>query len=149
LAGEVAGDVLRPVISAHRDAARGVGFDPTEASGDGLADRLECGEAAAIGGDIMADDLGVEVVECGEHPDPSLRHGLHHGGVGAPEPVGGCGQDSAIVVVGRAGRLSVGREELVLVHQPQHPVAADHQAEAIPQPSPHLAMSLAAERRGR
>jgi hypothetical protein len=35
LAGEVAGDVLRPVISAHRDAACGIDLDPAEASGDG------------------------------------------------------------------------------------------------------------------
>jgi hypothetical protein len=46
LAGEVAGDVLRPIICPHRDTARGIGFDPAEASGDGLADRLERGQAS-------------------------------------------------------------------------------------------------------
>ena len=97
----------------------------------------------------MADDLGIEVVERGEHPDPPVLHGLHHAGVGAPEPVGRRGQDGAVVVVGRTRRLSIGREQLVLVHQPQHSVAADHQPKAIAQPRPDLAMSLASERRGR
>jgi hypothetical protein len=41
LAGEVAGDVLRPVIGTHGDTARGIGRDPAETCGDGLADRLE------------------------------------------------------------------------------------------------------------
>ena len=88
LAGEVAGGVLRPVIGTHGHTACGIGLDPAEACGDSLADRLECSEAAAVGGDIMADDLGVEVIECGEHPDTAILHGLHHAGVGAPEQVG-------------------------------------------------------------
>jgi hypothetical protein len=49
----------------------------------------------------MANDLGVEVIARGEHPDTSVRHGLHHAGVGAPEPIGCRGQDGAIMVVGR------------------------------------------------
>jgi hypothetical protein len=70
--GDLAGDVSRPIIGAHGDTTRGIGLDPTEARDDGLTDRLECGEAAAIGGDIMADDFGIEVIECGEDPDPSV-----------------------------------------------------------------------------
>ena len=73
LVGEVTGDVLRSVIGAHGDAARDISLDATEACADRLADWLECGEATAIGGDIMADDLGVEVIERGEDPDTSVR----------------------------------------------------------------------------
>ena len=66
--GEVTGDVLRSVIGAHGDAARDISLDPTEACADRLADWLECGEATAMDGDVMADDLGVEVIERGEDP---------------------------------------------------------------------------------
>ena len=72
LAGEVAGDVLRPVVGAHRDAARRIGADPAEALGECLADRLQRGETAAVGRDVVADDLGVEVIEGGEDPNPAV-----------------------------------------------------------------------------
>jgi len=69
LASEVAGDVLRPVVGADREAACGIGGDPAEALGERLADRLQRGEAAAVDRDVVADDLGVEVIEGGEDPN--------------------------------------------------------------------------------
>jgi hypothetical protein len=51
---------------------------------------------------MMPDDLGVEVVDGGEHPDPALLGSLHQGGVGAPHHVRGLGQDGAVMIVGRA-----------------------------------------------
>jgi hypothetical protein len=60
LAGEVVGDVLWPVVGTHDDTACGIGFDPAEACANRLADWFECGEAAAIGGDVMGGPVAAE-----------------------------------------------------------------------------------------
>ena len=95
----------------------------------------------------MPDDLGVEVVDGGEHPDPALLRCLHQGGVGAPHDVRSLGQDGAVMIVGRARRPPKRREQLIVAHQAQDAVAADRQA-AIVQAGPDLAVPLARERRG-
>ena len=73
---------------------------------------------------MMPDDLGVEVVDGGEYPDPALLGRLHQGGVGAPQHVRGLGQDGAVMIVGRARRPPERREQLVVAHQAQDAVAA-------------------------
>ena len=53
------------------------------------------------------------------------------------------------MVIGRTRRTTEGREQLVLPHQPQHPVAADRQPKRVAQASPDFTVPLAAKRRAR
>ena len=95
---------------------------------------------------MMPDDLGVEVVDGGENPNPALLGRLHQGGVGSPQHVQGLGQDGAVMIVGRARRPPERREQLIVAHQAQDAVAANRQAQAIVQAGPDLAVPLAGER---
>src|SRR3954462_12593705 len=97
---------------------------------------------------MMPDDLGVEMVDGGEYPNPALLGRLHQGGVGAPHYVRSLGQDGAVMVIGRARRPPERREQLIVAHQAQHAVAADRQTQAIVQASPDLAVPPAGKWRG-
>src|SRR5690349_3430300 len=151
LLGEVVRDVLWTMIGAHRDATRGTRADRAAAAAAGhrLRDRLEGGEATAIARHVMADHLGIEMIERGEDPYPPVLDRLYHAGVGAPEHIGCVGQDGAVMIVGRARRAAKRREQMVLAHQPEHPVAPHVEPKAIAQAGPDLAMALTMEgRRG-
>jgi hypothetical protein len=52
------------------------------------------------------------------------------------------------VVVGRTWLGSVGREQLVRLHQPQHAAAADNRPKSIPQSSLDFAVPHTTKRRG-
>jgi hypothetical protein len=95
---------------------------------------------------MMPDNLGVEVVDGGEHPDPTLLGRLHQGGIGAPHHVRGLGQNGAVMVVGRAQRPPIRREQLIVAHQAQDAIAANRQA--IMQAGPDFAVPFAGKWRG-
>src|SRR2546423_15553151 len=75
----------------------------------GKFSRLQRRETAAVDRDVMADDLGIEVIEGGEDPHSPVLERLHHAGVGAPEHIRRLGQDGAVMVIRRAGRTTIGR----------------------------------------
>jgi len=84
-----------------------------------------------------------------EEPTPAFLHGEDPGAVGAPHDVGGLGDDLPFVEVGMAAPPPMGREEVVLPHEPQNPAAAYLDSVPHPEPGPHLAVSLALKRRSR
>jgi hypothetical protein len=80
----------------------------------------------------MADDFGIEAIECGEAPHPSVLHRLHHAGVSAQSrsgavvrmvPVwslaGAAGVDRARVVGSRASATTRPRPYRRAMSSPQ------------------------------
>jgi len=112
---------------------------------EALRHRLQGGEAVAALADVMADDLGVEVVDGREHPAHALVGGEHARAIGAPHHVGGVGGDGALVGGASPLAYTTRREQAVLTHEGKHaPPRAAHPGDA--QARPDHAVALAAER---
>ena len=79
---------------------------------------------------------------------PAVLHREDPGAVGAPHDVGGLGDDLPLVEVGMAAPPPIGREQVVLPHEPQHPAAAHLDAVPHPEAGPDLAVPLTLKRRG-
>lgn len=55
----------------------------------------------------------------------------------------------ALVTIGRRLPAAMGRQEMVLAHQPEYPLAGDADVLLDAQPGPDLAVAFVLERRGR
>ena len=104
---EVVGEVLAAVIVAQFDAAGGIGGARAEDVGERLSDRFVSGEAIAAFADVVAEALGVPMLDGREQPQPALIDGPHFRAIGGPAHVGRVGGDAAVVRFGRRGRRAV------------------------------------------
>jgi len=88
-----------------------------------LADGLEGLESGPMVGGMHPDALGVVVIDGDEDRRLTFaRSGRRH--IGAPHRVDRFGDDRAVMVTRASGRSrSCRRQQRVLAHQPQHPVA--------------------------
>src|SRR4051812_41509929 len=108
--------------------------------GNRLLDGLVAG---AVLGDVPAEQLGVPVLGDAEQPDLAILDGGHLGGVSGPHDVRRGGDNVPLVRRLRPRAGPVRREQAVLAHEPQYPLARDPDAVHRPQPGPHLAVALA------
>ena len=92
---------------------------------------------------MPADTLGVPMLDGGEYPAPAVVHREHPNAVRAPHQVGGMGDDLTVMGISAAAAAAMGREQVVLAHHPEHPLAGNPDATTDPKPSPDLAVSLA------
>src|SRR5512135_139381 len=149
LLGEMVGQVLAAVIHAQGQTAGDAGGGGAIKGGQRQGDGLKGGVAVALLADMPANALGIPVFDRGEDPDPAVVHGEHASAVGAPQEVGGVGDDRTLVEIGPRLPTAMGRQEAVLTHQPEHPLAGDAEALLEAQPGPDLAVAPALERRCR
>ena len=98
---------------------------------------------------VPAEGFGVPVLGDGEEPDLAVADGGDLGGVGRPHEVRRLGDDAAVVRLGRAALRAVRRQQGVLAHQPQDPLARDADAVEHAQARPDLAMAFARPGRAR
>ena len=140
---EVLGHEGAAVVVAQLEAAGGVAAEVAELLPDRHADGLERLVAGAALAHVPAESLGVPVLGDGEEPDLAIADSGDLGGIGRPHQVRRVCDDAAVVRLGRAALRAVRRQQGVLAHQPQHPLARDPDAVQHPQPRPYLAMSLA------
>src|SRR5512135_1375647 len=123
LTGEVVGQVLGAVIHTQSQAAGDAGGGGGAVTGgQRQGEGLEGGVAVALLADMPADTLGVPVFDGSEDPDPAVFHGEHAGAIGAPHEVGSVSGDRALVTIGRRLPAAMGRQEMVLAHQPEYPL---------------------------
>ena len=83
------------------------------------------------------------MLDGGEYPAPAVVHREHPNAVRAPHQVGGMGDDLTVMGISAAAAAAMGREQVVLAHHPEHPLAGNPDATTDPKPSPDLAVSLA------
>src|SRR4051812_15963300 len=121
-------------------------LDPAEVTQHALAHRLECLEAVAGAGGMVADALAGAVVDGNEHPGPPLAQGDGLGHVGAPHYVHRRGGDGAVMGARLGTADAVWRGQAVLTHHAPDPPgrAADP---GMAQPGPDLAVALAVQAR--
>src|SRR3712207_2653711 len=105
-------------------APRWVAEPPADRHADGLG-RLEAGAAL---GHVPAQQLGIPMLGRAEQPHLAVLGGGHLGGVGGPHHVRRFGSDVPLVRRLRSRVGPVRREQGVLAHQPQHPLARDADA---------------------
>ena len=143
LVGEVVRQILGAVIHPQgpppRRTGGGRGIQPRKPHGD----RLKGGEAVASLAHMPADALGVPMLDGGEYPAPAVVHREHPNAVRAPHEVGGMGDDLTDMGIPATAAAAMGREQVVLAHHPEHPLAGNTDATTDPKPSPDLAVSLA------
>ena len=113
------------MIVADRDPARESACDGAEDGLDGHTDGLSGSVAITDLGHVPSDPFGVPVLDDGEEPDFAIQHGRDLRRVGAPHQVRRLGGDTAIVGFAWVRQLAVRREQAVLPHQPQHPLAGN------------------------
>src|SRR5215217_785900 len=137
------------VVVAEREAAGGAGGEAAELLADGHAEGLDGLEAVAGLRDVPAEEFGVPMLGDAEQPHLAVLDGGDLGRVGGPHDVRRRGDDVPVMygLGTRAGPMR--REQGVLAHQPQHPLARDPDAVHRPQPGPDLAVALAAPGRAR
>src|SRR5450756_511787 len=140
---EVIGHELAPVIVAKRDTPSYTGGGGAERGLDCHADGLSGGVAIADLGDVPSHPFGIPVLEDGEEPDFAVLHGRDLCRVGAPHQVRRVGGDAAVMGFTPARQVAVRRQQAVLPHQPQHPLAGNPKTIEHAQPRPHFAMTLA------
>ena len=70
----------------------------------------------------------------------------HLGAISAPHDVRGCRDDFAVMFLGLSLNNPVGREQMLLPHNAQHPFPADLDSLNKTEARPHLAMPFADER---
>ena len=83
------------------------------------------------------------MLDGGEYPAPAVVHREHPNAVRAPHEVGGMGDDLTDMGISATAAAAMGREQVVLAHHPEHPLAGNTDATTDPKPSPDLAVSLA------
>ena len=106
-------------------------------------DRLQGGEAVAALADMPADTLGVPMLDGGEDPAPAVVHREHPNAIGAPHEVRGMSDDLTVMGIAATAAAAMGREQIVLAHQAEHPLAGNPDVATDPKPSPDLAVALA------
>src|SRR3954454_15537891 len=143
---EVAGHVVRAVVVAEGETLGGVLLDAAEVAQDALAHRLECLEAVAGAGGMVADALAGAVVDGNEHPGPTFSDGHGLGHVGAPHDIYGGGGDGAIVGALLGTADPVRREQAVLAHEAPDPAGRGADP-GMAQPGPDLPVAFAVQAR--
>jgi hypothetical protein len=138
---------LRAVIVSQLHASRDGFAESTKLLLSGLPHGLEGFKPRAAFGCVNAQAIGGIMVDYGEDRHLAILSRKTRRRVDAPHLVGPFGEDRAIVALGLDGlRLSPGRQQAVLAHQPQHaPLGGTHARQ--PQARPHLAVTLAMEGR--
>src|SRR3954447_1301939 len=143
---EVAGHVVRAVVVTQGEALGHVLLDGTEVAQDALAHRLECLEAVAGAGGMVAHALTGAVIDGDKHPGPALVQGHGLGHVGTPHDIHGGGGDGAVVRALLRVADAVRREQTVLAHEPPDPPGRGADAR-MPQAGADLAVALAMQAR--
>ena len=137
------------MVVAQLEAAGGVAAEVAELLPDRHADGLERLVAGAALAHVPAESLGVPVLGDGEEPDLAIAESGDLGGIGRPHQVRRVCDDAAVVRLGRAALRAVRRQQGVLAHQPQHPLARDANAVEHAQARPDLAVTLSGPGRAR
>src|SRR3954464_2990586 len=139
---EIAGHIVRTVVVAEGEALGRVLLDAAEVAQHALAHRLECLEAVAGAGGMVADALARAVVDGDENPGPTFfdGHGLGH--VGAPHRVHRGGGDGAVMGALLGTADPVRREQAMLAHETPDPAGRGANA-GMAQPGPDLTVALA------
>ena len=92
---------------------------------------------------MPADTLGVPMLDGGEDPAPAVVHREHPNAIGAPHEVRGMSDDLTVMGIAATAAAAMGREQIVLAHQAEHPLAGNPDVATDPKPSPDLAVALA------
>ena len=95
-------------------------------------------EAVAALADMPADTLGVPMLDGGEDPAPAVVHREHPNAIGAPHEVRGMSDDLTVMGIAATAAAAMGREQIVLAHQAEHPLAGNPDVATDPKPSPDL-----------
>src|SRR5690349_7774621 len=140
---EVIGEERAAVVMSQCQAPGGAGTDMTEHLAHRHADGLDGGVAVAAFGNVPAEYFGVPVLDHPEQPHLAVLDGGDLSRIDSPHDVRRLGDDLAVVRSGLAGAGPIRRQQAVVAHQPQHPLARDPDAVHHPQPGPYLAMALA------
>jgi len=121
---EVIRQALAAVIHPKRQPARHLGLDRTENPLQALGDRLERGKAAPDLAHVSSYALRVPVLDGREDPHPAVVQREHPCAVCPRHHVRRERNDLTVVRVRGALAYPVGREQLVLSHDPQHAFAS-------------------------
>jgi len=131
------------MVVAESKTACDPGRNSAELGFDRHADSLGRGVAITNLGNVPPHSFGVPVVDDGKQPDLTIQHARDLRSVGAPHQVGRRGDDAAVMGGVLARQVAVWRQQAILPHQPQHPLAGNSNAVKHAQPCPDLAVSLA------
>jgi hypothetical protein len=131
------------VVVAEHQAAGGIAAEMAELLANGHACRLERLVARAPLGNMPPEGFGVPVLGDGEEPGLAVPDGGNLRGVGRPHHVRRLGNDPAVVRLELARPRTVRRQQGVLAHHPQDPLARHADVIAHAQARPDLAMSFA------
>lgn len=137
--------VLGAVIHPQYQTSGRSGTNRTKSGLDSHGERLQGGKPVAMLGDMPADAFGIPMLDGGKQPAPAFFLGEDPGAVRAPHDVRGRGNDLAGVFLGLALDNAMGRQQVVLPHEAQDPLAADFDPFDEPQAAPDLAVPLADE----
>jgi hypothetical protein len=124
------------VVVAQADAAGGIAAGMAELLAHRHAHGLQRLAARAALRDMPAQGLGAPRLDRGEAPDLAVAHGADLRAVGGPHDVRRVGDDLAVVLGGGPHPGPMRREQGVLTHQPQHPLARDARARPAAAPGP-------------
>ncbi len=130
------------MVVTERKTACDPGCNGAELGFNGHADSLGSGVAITNLGNVPPHPFGVPVVDDGEQPDLAVQHGRDLRRVGAPHQVWRLGDDVTVVGCALARQVAVWRQQAILPHQPQHPLAGNSNVIEHAQPRPYLAMTL-------
>ena len=83
------------------------------------------------------------MLDGGEDPAPAVVHREHPNAIGAPHEVRGMSDDLTVMGIAATAAAAMGREQIVLAHQAEHPLAGNPDVATDPKPSPDLAVALA------
>jgi hypothetical protein len=142
----VAGAKAAAAVVAQLQAGGGAGLNGSEAVQDRLAKQVGGGPAVHPGRGVDPCLAGAVVDDREHRAAPVMtRPGL--GRISRPQLVRGVGGDAAVVQApAAAADLGRRRQQAVLAHQPQHPLAAGADP-APPEPGGQLLVAFADERR--
>src|SRR3954468_1765508 len=144
---EDVGHEIAAVVVAQRQAAGSTGAEMDELLAHRHAEGLDRLVAGAVFCHVPAEQIGLPVLGDAEQPDLAVRDGGDLGGVGGPHDVRRFGGDVPLVRRLRPRSGPVRREQGVLAHQPQHPLARDPDTVHRSQSGPDLAVTLTGPRR--
>ena len=139
---EVITHELRGMIVPELEPLGGAGLKPSEVLMDALAEGFQGLEAGGPLDGMNAHTLGRAMVHRGEDRHLAVLESDRCRGIDAPHPVGTIGGDSSAMGLLQHGqRWALGRQQLSLPHQAQHPgLGGPHSRD--PQARPHLAVSF-------
>jgi len=139
---EVVGHECAAMVVTECKTACGPGRNGAKLGFNCHADSLGSGVAITNLGNVPPHPFGVPVVDDGEQPDLAVQHGRDLRRVGAPHQVWRLGDDVTVVGCALARQVAVWRQQAILPHQPQHPLAGNSNVIEHAQPRPYLAMTL-------